>query len=490
MKIKIKKIDILEVETDLLVIPIFEAIDQDKTKYNDIFDDLIIEKIQKYEVSKLGNHILISSNKTTASHILLLGIGKGADIDSIQEFCGLVISHTKSLKANKVAINFPGCKEKDKKRIVSAMAQSLIMANYEFEEYKTISSKNKINEVVIIVSDDGLVDQFEKMVELAEDTIIGVDFARDLVNSPANKITPKYLANEAERIASLTSSIGVKIFDRDNCKERKMGAYLAVAQGSDEDPYFIHMTYKSEKPKSKIVIIGKGVTFDSGGLSIKPSKSMETMKCDMAGAATVLGVFRSLVELKPDIEVHGLIASAENMPSSKAIRPGDIITASNDKTVEILNTDAEGRLTLADALVYGSKLEPDFMIDLATLTGSVVVALGEEIAGIMSNDDELSDKILKSSVNVAEKIWRLPLEEKYQSLLESDVADLRNISKSRYGGTLTASLFLKEFVADNIKWAHIDIAGPAFAERPLTSYLGKGGTGFGVRTLLDLLLNL
>ena len=212
---------------------------------------------------------------------------------------------------------------------------------------------------------------------------------------------------------------------------------------------------------------------------------MMTMNCDMARAAAVLGFFSALAQLRPRVEVHGIVAATENMPSGKAIRPGDVVKASNGKTIEILNTDAEGRLTLADALTYAKKLEPTALVDLATLTGACVVALGEEITGLMSNNDNLAGSILGAAHRAGEKMWRMPLEKRYRSLVESDIADLRNIATTRYGGSLTAGLFLEEFV-DGLPWAHLDIAGPAFAEKPMASYIGKGGTGHGVRTLVEL----
>jgi leucyl aminopeptidase len=263
-----------------------------------------------------------------------------------------------------------------------------------------------------------------------------------------------------------------------------MGAYVGVAQGSQEPPKFIHLTYKPKsRARRRVVIIGKGITFDSGGLDLKTADGMLRMKDDMAGAAAVLGLFQALPRLKPRVEVHGLIAATENMPSGTAQRPGDIVRAMNGLTVEIGNTDAEGRLTLADALSYAVKhIEPDEMIDMATLTGAVVIALGQGVSGLMASSDDLAARVLGAADVAGERTWRLPLHDEYKDGLKSDVADLNNISSQRGAGAIVAALFMREFTG-GVPWAHLDIAGTAFTERELP--LGpKGGTGVTVRTLL------
>jgi len=248
------------------------------------------------------------------------------------------------------------------------------------------------------------------------------------------------------------------------------------------------MTYTpktAKKSMKSVALVGKAVTFDSGGLSLKPANAMDTMKCDMAGSAAVLGAFSVIDELSPGIVVHGIFGAVENMPSGKAIRPGDVVTIMNGKTIEIKNTDAEGRVTLADTLTYAARQKPDAIIDLATLTGACVVALGEEYTGLMSNDDDLAAKVAKAAKGAGENMWRLPLPEEYKELIKTDIADFKN-DAPRWGGSLTAGLLLQEFVA-GLPWVHLDIAGPAFAERPLNPYTKKGGTGHAVRTLLEYL---
>ena len=311
-------------------------------------------------------------------------------------------------------------------------------------------------------------------------------FARDLVNEPANQVTPTYLAKVATQIAK-DGRLRLKVYERADCQKLGMGAYLGVAQGSQEPPKFIHLTYAPRgRARRKIAIVGKGITFDSGGLDLKTADGMRTMKDDMSGAAAVLAIMRSLPALGLPLEVHGLIAATENMPSGTAQRPGDIVRAMNGTTIEIGNTDAEGRLTLADALAYAVKeVKPQEVIDLATLTGAIVVALGNLCSGVMWNDKPLADRVLAAAEAAGERMWPLPLIDEYKELLKSDVADLNNVGP-RGGGALTAGIFLREF-AGSTPWAHLDIAGTAFTEKDLP--LGpKGGTGVGVRTLLTYLM--
>jgi leucyl aminopeptidase len=309
--------------------------------------------------------------------------------------------------------------------------------------------------------------------------------ARDLVNAPANEVHPTHLAEVAETIAR-PPRLSVKILDRAECEELGMGAFLGVAKGSAQPPKFIHLTYRpSGRPTKRVAIIGKGITFDAGGLDLKSAEGMLRMKDDMSGAAAVLGIMRALPILKPKVEVHGLIAATENMPSGTAFRPGDVLRAMNGTTIEIGNTDAEGRLTLADVLSYAVQtIKPDEMVDLATLTGACVVALGPLCSGLMTNRQGLANRLLAAAGAAGERVWQLPLLEEYREHLKSDVADLNNVGP-RGGGAITAGLFLKEFAA-GVPWVHLDIAGPAYVEKdgPLTT---KGGTGVGVRTILTYL---
>ncbi|AFY60605.1 leucyl aminopeptidase [Synechococcus sp. PCC 6312] len=314
----------------------------------------------------------------------------------------------------------------------------------------------------------------------------GVILARELVNAPANVITPVTLAEKAQAIAS-TYGLESEILEQADCEALGMGAYLGVAQASDLPPKFIHLTYRPQGTATrKLAIIGKGLTFDSGGLNLKVSGSgIETMKMDMAGSAAVLGAAQVIAQLKPSAEVHFIVAATENMISGKAMHPGDILTAANGKTIEINNTDAEGRLTLADALIFAEKLGVDAIVDLATLTGACIVALGESIAGLWATDQPLADHLLTAANQAGEKFWQMPMEEKYFEGMKSPIADMKNTGP-RAGGSITAALFLKQFI-QSTPWAHLDIAGPVWVEKE-DGYLNPGGTGFGVQTLVNWVL--
>jgi leucyl aminopeptidase len=309
-----------------------------------------------------------------------------------------------------------------------------------------------------------------------------VAFARDLVNEPAIHLTPRALADAARGIAR-RFRLGCTILGPREMKKLGMGCLLGVAAGSAEEPRFIHLRYVPRKAARTVALVGKGLTFDSGGLSLKPAKSMEDMKCDMAGAAAVLAAMRIVGALRPDVAVHGIVGATENMPGGRAIRPGDVLRSMSGKTVEVLNTDAEGRLVLADALHYARQRKPDEIIDLATLTGACMVALGRHTAGFFSNNEALAARYEEAARRAGEDAWRLPLTERLAESLRSNVADLKNIGDA-YGGAITAALFLREFVGDSA-WVHVDIAGPSFAEGKAPS---GGATGYGVMTLAELLL--
>ncbi|XP_026193917.1 uncharacterized protein LOC34622745 [Cyclospora cayetanensis] len=313
----------------------------------------------------------------------------------------------------------------------------------------------------------------------------GIHLARELVNAPANVCTTVTLAKAAEKVAA-EGGLECKILGQSEAEALGMGCYLSVAKGSMYPPQFIHLTYKPPGVcKKKLAFVGKGLCFDSGGYNIKRAETnIDLMKFDMGGAAAVLGAAKAIASLKPeDVEVHFISAAAENMVSSRSYRPGDVITASNGKTVEVGNTDAEGRLTLADALVYAEKLNVDVIVDVATLTGACIIALGESYAGLFSPDDTLAEEILKCADRSCERLWRMPFVPRYRDLLDSKCADLNNVAtKGKGGGAITAAVFLKEFV-DKTPWAHIDIAGPAWCSK------SSSGTGYGVRTLVELALS-
>lgn len=309
----------------------------------------------------------------------------------------------------------------------------------------------------------------------------GTIYARELVNSPANVINPVTLAESVRELAQ-EYGLELTVLGQAECEAQNMGAYLGVAEATDLPPQFIHLVYKpAGTPRKKVAIVGKGLTFDSGGYNIKPSgPSIAMMKMDMGGAAATFGAAKAIAQLKPDVEVHFISAATENMISGSGLRPGDILTASNGKTIEVNNTDAEGRLTLADALVYAEKLGVEAIVDIATLTGACIIALGDDICGLWG-DDQLADAISAASEKAGEKFWKMPLEASYFESMKSPIADMKNTG-SRSGGSITAALFLKEFINDT-PWVHLDIAGPAWSEKDADIY-SQGGTGFPVRTLV------
>lgn len=419
---------------------------------------------------------------------LLLGLGKKetCDLENVRQAAASALLAVKQTTASSMSFLLPS-DVSDARECTHAVIEGMRLADYGFGRYK--KQKNSALKTVSLLVEDGKeLAAARKGMELAEQFVKGTLFVRDLVNTPGLHMAPSHLVDEAKLIAKNTKQIKIKIFDEQKLTTMGAGGILCVSKGSDHPSFLVHMTYTpTTKSKKRIALVGKGVTFDSGGLSIKPADYMMTMKCDMAGAADVLGVFAVIAAVAPKVEVHGIFAAVENMPSGNAVRPGDVIEIMNKKTVEVLNTDAEGRLILADALVYATRQKPDAIIDLATLTGACVVALGDEVSGVMSNTPTLAQSILTAAAAAGEKMWELPLEKNYKKMIVSDIADIKNIG-GRYGGALTAGLFLQEFV-DKTPWAHLDIAGPAFAERDYNAYERKGATGHGVRTLLKYLLS-
>ena len=434
------------------------------------------------------NHVshFYTAGRIPAKRVLVVGLGKRADLDmeGVRRATASALRRARELGAKIVSAELMGERLTPRAR-AQAMAEGAILGTYAFERHKKEKSNRIVDELRVVDADRRRRSQVQEGLSRGEVFAAAACYARDLVNEPANLVTPGYLAKAAGDIAR-EGKLKLTVYDRAECQKLGMGAYLGVAQGSQEPPKFIHLTYTPrQRSRKRVAIIGKGITFDAGGLDLKTAEGMVRMKDDMSGAAAVLGIFRSLPSLGLPLEIHGVIAAAENMPSGSAQRPGDIVRAMNGTTIEIGNTDAEGRLTLADALAYAVKVvKPDEIIDLATLTHACVIALGNLCSGVMWNNKPLADRILAAAESAGEKMWPLPLLEEYKELLKSDVADLNNVGP-RGGGALTAGLFLKEF-AGAVPWVHIDIAGTAFTEKDLP--LGpKGGTGAGVRTMLTYL---
>ena len=381
--------------------------------------------------------------------------------------------------------------------------EGILLGVYKFSEYKSEDEKPKGKKtskgggstssdlkVSVHYLDKKLAPSIKKQLGIAEAVAAGSYFARDLVNRPACDLYPQTLAKEAQTLFK-SKPFTVKVFDEKEIKRRKMLSFLSVSKGSPKPPRFIHINYKpSGRAKARVAIVGKGVTFDTGGLSLKPPRYMYDMKSDMAGAAAVFGTMRALADLNVKVEVDAIVAATENIPGGESTRPGDVVRASNGKTIEVLNTDAEGRLTLADALGYAASLpKVDHIIDLATLTGAVVIALGDRIAAGMTNDDELLQRVIEAGERAGEGIWPLPLPDLYKDYIKSPVADFKNIApEGGIAGTIIAGMLLREFVADK-PWVHLDIAGPAFLNKD-TKIAPRGATSFGVRTLVEHLLRI
>ncbi len=372
-----------------------------------------------------------------------------------------------------------------------ACTEGFVLGTYKFDKYKTKKEEDKkeLKRVEFANAD-------AEKVEIGRILAEAQNFTRDLVNTPPNEINPQTFAKIAEELAK---EYGFEIEVKGpEWVEKEMPGLWAVGKGSAVKPRFIHIKYKPQNAKEKIAFVGKGLTFDSGGLNIKPEQFMKTMKMDKSGACAVLGIFKALGELKkigkaPEVEVHGFVGAAENMPDGNAYRPDDVIKMRNGKTVEVGNTDAEGRITLGDVLTYAGEQNPDRIIDMATLTGACVVALGEYTAGLFGNDDEFVEEYKKIADESGERMWIMPMDDELlRKEIDSDVADISNLGKSRYGGAITAAMFLREFVGERdgkqIPWIHIDIAGPAWARKPYKYHPRTGGTGFGVRTALYYLL--
>ncbi len=461
--------------------------------------NLIDQKIKElnFKGEKAGESLVVentATDKRRFKYILILSLGekKDFDLEKARRAAGACLQTAKKYHAKTIATPLFGeekAKEYNPGSIAQAMTEGFILADYEFNKYKKKTNQpTKIKEITIYCQNKEYLPASKQGINKGKLFSHAQIIARDLVNEPPQYMHPRALAEFAKKLAE-KDNITAKILDKQQITKLEMGAFLAVDQGSDQDPFFIHLTYKpQQKPTAKIVLIGKSITFDSGGLSLKPSDAMSNMKMDMAGGAAVLGVFFALKRLKINAEIHGLLPACENMPSGKAIKVGDVVKAADGTSIEVANTDAEGRLTLADALIYAQKIKPDIIIDLATLTGAAIVALGDDIAALMDNDQTLENKLMQASQMSGERIWPLPLPEEYKSHIKSKVADIKNIGKKGSAGTIAGGLFLQHFVK-KAKWAHLDIAGPAWIEQPEISYLPIGGSGFGVRLLLNFLLN-
>jgi leucyl aminopeptidase len=450
-------------------------------KLNGVLSDLIAE------VEFKGKESSTAATRTGASprKIAIVGLGKadGLKLDTLRRSAAAAARLGKREKAKTLGISLPVWNS-DSTQTAQAIAEGIELALHQDNRFKSDPEDKSLKLETIELL--GLGGQDAGLTR-ARQIALGVILARELVAAPANIVTPPVMAETAEAIAR-EYGMEIQILEQEDCEKLGMGAFLGVAKASDLPPKFIHLTYRPEgTPRKKVAIVGKGLTFDSGGLNVKVGGSgIEMMKTDMGGAAATLGAAKAIGLLKPDVEVHFISAVTENMISGRAMHPGDILTASNGKTIEVNNTDAEGRLTLADALVYTNQLELDAIVDLATLTGACVIALGDDIAGMWTPDEALAGQLAQAAETAGEKIWRMPMEEKYFEGLKSGVADMKNTGP-RPGGAITAALFLKQFVKET-PWAHLDIAGPVWTDKE-NGCNNAGATGFPVRTLVNWVLS-
>ena len=423
--------------------------------------------------------------------LTLVGLGKREKL-SIRGLRAALYSVAKTAKKNRdraIGVVFPySLAPLSAEETTRVAADYLGQADYKYDAYITTNKDDKAPPITAtLIPPDGIDAKRAKQLESEAGALArGIRTVRDLGNAPSNLVTPTKIAERAQQVAK-SSGVKCTVYDKRDIEKMKMGGLLAVNRGSAEEPRFIVLEYSPKKATKHVALVGKGITFDSGGISIKPAEKMEEMKFDMCGAAAVIGTIEAAAALELPVKITGLIPSTDNLPSGSAYKPGDIITMMSGKTVEIVNTDAEGRMILADALHYASELKPDHILDYATLTGACVVALGNEAIGLFSNNDELARKLIECGERVGERLWRLPEWDEYKDLIRSEWADMKN-SGGRWGGASTAAVFLKEFV-NCPSWAHLDIAGTAYAEHE-TAREARGATGAGVRVTLAFLESL
>jgi leucyl aminopeptidase len=449
---------------------------------------MISEAIESEEFKgKLGDtaYFQVSSKGLKARRILLIGCGDrdGYKASQITQMAGTATRWLRGKSVKTIAI-VPRA-DGDAERIAQTVVAGAVMGLFELDKYRTKDKENReIKSVTVVIEGAD-----KKAVERGADRgrIIGesTNFTRDLANEPGAWMTPTMMADRAKQVAK-QFGLSFDVLDQKQMEKLGMGSLLGVARGSDEPPKLIILKYEPSRFKSRkgelLALVGKGITFDSGGISLKPGENMELMKYDMTGAATVIGTMRAIAQLKPSIPVLGVAPCSENLPSGKATKPGDVLKAMTGKTIEVINTDAEGRLVLADAIAYAKKLGATKIIDMATLTGAVSIALGDVNTAILGTDQELIDGVIAAGKEVGEKFWQLPLDEEYTKQIKSDIADIKNVGGKK-AGTITAAAFLKEF-AEETPWAHLDIAGTAWGD-PATAYRSKGPTGIAVRTLIE-----
>ncbi len=434
--------------------------------------------------------LLHTGRRLAAERVLLVGLGKerGNGAERLRQAVGTAVSHLQGKKVRSFAVDIASLLLKGValREVAQACAEGATLGAYRFDRYRSENGAEKpaeLGQIALLLEKQSQVREAEEGVGTAQAICRGVLLARDLVNEPGNVKSPEFLAQRAREIAEETG-ISCTVLGKSELEAEGFGAMLGVAQGSVREPRLIVLEYRAGGGSAPVALIGKGVVFDAGGISLKPAEKMEEMKMDMAGAAAVLGTILSAALLKLPVNLVGIVPAVENLPSGSAIRPGDVLTSLSGKTIEVINTDAEGRLILADALTYAKRYEPRLVIDLATLTGACVIALGNNATAVLGNHDGLIRQLIRAGERCGERLWQLPLWEEYATQIKSDIADVKNTG-GRPAGTITAAAFLQKF-ASGFTWAHLDIAGTAWEDKG-RPYTPKGGTGVGVRLLIDYL---
>jgi leucyl aminopeptidase len=495
VNIFVKKGVLADTKSQAIILTLFEdgkkltgdALEIDK-KSGGLISELLMSRDFEAKPSQLS--VIYTRGTLPAKRLVLAGLGKQKEfnLEKLRGVFAGVCQHLRSMNIKEAATSInlnlvPGKKD----QVAQAAAEGSLLGLYQYTPYKTVGREDlkEMEELNIIADkkDSALIESAVKKARIIADAVC---FARDLISAPANEMTPSAMAQKARDIAG-RKNVSCKVFDKNKMKEMGMNALLGVAAGSNEEPKFIILEYAGgKKNAAPIVLVGKGLTFDSGGISIKPADKMDEMKTDMSGGAAVMGAIMAAADLQLPLNITALIPATENLSGGSALKPGDILKSYSGKTIEILNTDAEGRLILADALAYASELKPEAVIDLATLTGACVVALGDDVIGMLGTDDKLKKEIDNAAKGTGELVWELPLWESYHELVKSDIADYKN-SGGRAAGTITAAAFLSKFVGD-YPWAHLDIAGPAWTVKD-RAYIPKGAAGIGVRLLVEFLRN-
>lgn len=499
MDIKSTAGDISQMDCDAVVVNLFEGVEIPSGATGNVdasLGGIISELIQEGEINgKEGSITLLHTfGKIPPKRVLVLGLGEKErfDLDVVRKITADSCRYLRGKGIKRIGSILHGAGIGGLRAVDSAqaMTEGALLGLYSFNQYKKKdeAEENLIDEFIFVEKDGRKISTIDEGIATGVILSDATMLARELVNQPSNVMTPSFLAKHAEAVAS-ESGLDVSVLDRDQCEELQMGAFLGIAQGSNEPPKFIVLRYTgdSENPSNNLGLIGKGITFDTGGISLKSAAGMGEMKSDMAGGASVIAAMKAIAKFKPKINVMAIVAATENMPSGTAIKPADILRAMNGTTIEIDNTDAEGRVTLADALCYAREQGIHRIVDIATLTGAIITALGKVRLGVFGNDQPLIDRVLAAGDESGEKMWQLPMDKEYKEQNQSNVADLKNTGGAG-AGSITAAHFIGEFAKD-ISWVHLDIAGMAMTDRERGLHV-KGATGIPVRSLVKLALNL